>query len=155
MTSTFVIFMGNFAECVRTRDSYYFRGPTGNDATAEDPLVISKFLNQETFSMGQLIIRPLEAKDSQYVNCTMVNKMLSLTFKCVNLHFTSNKYKAILNTWMSIQNTKLLITSWVLSKFIVGMSFPGVLCYVWETCSRNPSNHAFIRIGRFILCSTR
>ncbi|XP_071799435.1 uncharacterized protein [Asterias amurensis] len=60
-------------DTVKTAKMYKFVGPSGKEATNEDPITLCKCISQKAFSSGILTIRPLSEKGLQLVrNDTMV-----------------------------------------------------------------------------------
>ena len=58
---------------MKHRDDFQYVGPTGEEAQDCDPLILCKMIKQKAFSVGMLVLRPLQEKQRQYVrNDTMV-----------------------------------------------------------------------------------
>ncbi|XP_022105447.1 centromere protein C-like [Acanthaster planci] len=60
-------------DTLRTAKMNVFVGPSGKEATADDPITLCKSISQKAFASGILTIRPLQEKGLQFVrNDTMV-----------------------------------------------------------------------------------
>ena len=67
---------------MKVRSQFHMLNAAGGTPTKADPLVMCKPLRQPSFALGQLVIRPLQMKRSQYVrNDTLVCCHLLLTYK--------------------------------------------------------------------------
>ncbi|XP_002733834.1 uncharacterized protein LOC100376010 [Saccoglossus kowalevskii] len=54
-------------DCVRPSFAIDYHGPTGEPACPDDSLIISKSIDEKDFSVGSLILRPLQSKPAQLV----------------------------------------------------------------------------------------
>ena len=64
---------GRFSECLRTRDSLRYYNRRGEAATDDDGLVLCKAFRSDAFSLGQLVLRSLQEKGTEYTRTdTMV-----------------------------------------------------------------------------------
>lgn len=60
-------------ECQKQRRDLCYVGPSGQPTQPDDPLIVTKALRHPAFSVGQLVLRPLREKGTQYVkNDSMV-----------------------------------------------------------------------------------
>lgn len=65
-----------FIDCIRSRDTIAYRGPTTTEYDDSDPFISCKAILQRSFSAGKLVIRPLQGKERQVVkNGTMVSTL--------------------------------------------------------------------------------
>lgn len=77
-------------ECVKSNDAFNFCGPQGNAASATDPLILCKALNQKAFSIGQLVLRPLQEKGTHYVRRDTMVFIIKQGKLAVTIHKTTS-----------------------------------------------------------------
>ncbi|KAI0215436.1 Centromere protein C [Lamellibrachia satsuma] len=77
-------------ECVKSKDAFNFCGPTGKEPSDTDPLILCKALNQKAFSIGQLILRPLQEKGTHYVRHDTMVFIIKQGKLAVTIHKTTS-----------------------------------------------------------------
>ncbi|XP_069125957.1 LOW QUALITY PROTEIN: serine-rich adhesin for platelets-like [Argopecten irradians] len=78
-----------FVELFASKDNDTFVGPSGKAPTPEDPFVMSRTLDQKSFGIGVLLLRPLQEKTIQMVSRGTLIFQLQRGVVALTVHKTS------------------------------------------------------------------